>query len=118
MTDTTLPLGQVVKKVRPNTPKQPEAAPTMSGLDELQVSRSSINATEADTTDISKHLDQVYTPKTDTEVQQGDEDRMPTILFDDELAKQLLSDKQGVPSPNPDNQTPPEDPGSIKISKD
>ena len=38
---------------------------------------------------IEQHLEQVYQPKPEDVVEYTEEDRMPTILFDDEMAKQM-----------------------------
>ncbi len=111
-------------------PQQPTPAPTpkpvgkqqpqaMPSLDGLGVSKSSINTSETDAQNLSEHLDQVYKPKPEDVVQYVDEDRMPTILFDDEMAKQL-QDNQAQFAPKPkEEDSNKKDNGSdtIKMSK-
>lgn len=129
MTDMR-PLGSFPNRgsdtpAHPAAPKPADVAPQeqpigLSALDEvedLQISQSSIHTSDQDSHDISEHLNQVYTPSQDNTIQYGDEDRMPTILFDDEMAKELEKTARQFPAnPNKDTDTPP-DPGSIKISK-
>ena len=55
---------------------------------QVQVLQSSIQ-THADDPALTQHLDQVYQPQQQDFVQYTEEDRMPTILFDDDMAKQL-----------------------------
>lgn len=93
-------------------PKQPKP--------EVQVLQASINTSEEETADLSEHLNQVYTPKPEDIVQYGDEDRMPTILFDEEMAKQLEETqkkfaKQQKTDENPDDKK--DGPDSVKMSK-
>ncbi len=121
-----MPLGskpaaqpQVQAPVTPASSVPPAQNPNPH-LDQLGITQSSINTTEEDTNEITQHLKQVYTPSKTDVVQQGDEDRMPTILFDDDMAKQLensflkhaAENKQGSTQPNP-----PQDDGPIKMSK-
>ena len=54
----------------------------------VQVDQSSVQSTE-DNTEFRRHLAKVYTPRPDEKVDPTEEDRMPTILFDDDMAKQL-----------------------------
>ena len=95
-------------------PPAPPATDHLQNLDELQITHASVHTDTTDVHDISEHLDKVYTPKPEDLVQYGDEDRMPTILFDEDMEKQL---KESAPKPTdtkPNN--PPED-GPVKMSK-
>ncbi len=105
-----------------NPPKQPapaEKPQNIPTLDGLEISQSSINTSEEDTKTLSEHLDKVYTPKPEDVVQYGDEDRMPTILFDDEMAKQLQENQaQYAPKPANDSANKKDNgPDTIKMSK-
>lgn len=62
---------------------------TSQDVHSVQVSKSSVRAaTDEDITE--QHLQQVYQPKPEDLVQYAEEeDRMPTILFDDEMARQI-----------------------------
>ncbi len=117
------------------TPGTPQAAPVNpdpsaqtnahntqtppAGMEMLGVTKTSVNTTEAETNDLSQHLDQVYTPRDKEIAQHKEEDRMPTILFDDELAKQLegqfLAEQQPKPAPKEDENSSGDDP--IQLSK-
>lgn len=85
-------------------------------MDNLELSQASIHSSEVASSDIDQHLGQVYTPSSENTVQQGDEDRMPTILFDEDMAKQLEENAKQFASHKKDKQEP-EDQGPIKISK-
>ena len=89
-------------------------------LEEWQVSQSSVNASDTEVSSLSEHLDKVYKPQQEDVVQYADEDRMPTILFDDEMAKQL-EENQAKFAPRQKTEDKPEDkdegPQSIKMSK-
>lgn len=102
----------------PNPAPKPTAKPAPS-LEGLEISQSSINTSEEDSNTLSEHLNKVYTPKAEDVVQYGDEDRMPTILFDDEMAKQLQENQaQYTPKPKDDNPDKKDDgPKTIKMSK-
>ena len=97
--------------------KNPQAQPV--ALEGLEVSKSSINTSEKETDSLSEHLNKVYTPQKEDIIQYGEEDRMPTILFDDEMAKQLEENQaQYAPKSKEDNaDKKDEGPGSIKMSK-
>ena len=110
----------------PTTPQPaPSPAPveqqpqTLPPLDGVEVSKSSINTSEKDTDTLSKHLDQVYKPKPEDVVQYVDEDRMPTILFDDEMAKQLQANQAQFAKKSKDDKSDKKDDGPdiIKMSK-
>ncbi len=102
-------------------PPETNATVRLSNSDELEgleISQSSISTGEQDNNEISQHLNKVYTPSNDNIVQYGDEDRMPTILFDDEMAKELeKTTRQNNANPSTDGTDNPPEPGSIKISK-
>jgi len=75
-------------------------------------------AAEGGEKNLQAHLDQVFQKAPEGVAQSGDEDRMPTILFDDEMAQQLeenrkmFNKKEDKKSENND-----EGPGSVKMSK-
>lgn len=98
-------------------PAHPEAN-VNTELDILGITQSSINTNEVDANEITQHLHQVYKPSKEDVVQYGDEDRMPTILFDDEMAKQLENNAlQQHPASKQNTDNPPPDDGPIKMSK-
>ena len=104
------------KSDTPTSADKPQAQ-GMASLEGIGVSKSSINTSEKDTESLSKHLDKVYTPKKEDFVQYQEEDRMPTILFDDDMAKQL-EENQAQYAPKPKENTEKDDgPDSIKMSK-
>ncbi|MBQ3667381.1 MAG: hypothetical protein II913_04915 [Elusimicrobiaceae bacterium] len=70
-------------------PTEQPATQQPSGMETLQITKTSVNTTEEDASEITQHLHQVYTPRDKEAVQHTEEDRMPTILLDDELAQQL-----------------------------
>ena len=115
--------AQTAQPATPPTPApQPAAAQTPKNKPEiegLEVSKSSINTSEEETNNLSEHLDQVYKPKPEDIVQYVDEDRMPTILFDDEMAKQLQANQaQFAPKNKEDAQDKKDNgPETIKMSK-
>jgi len=83
---------------------------------EVKVKYASV-ASEA-TEDTIQHLEKVYNPQEHVpQILEQEEDRMPTILFDEDMAKQLAEHEQNLQekkqaSNNPDDMDPP----SIKIS--
>lgn len=102
-----------------SVPPPPPAPAVMQGLEDLQVMHASVHTGEEDVNEITQHLNKVYTPKQEHLVQAGDEDRMPTILFDDEMAKELLKQTE-TPSKETKaegDSNPPQDDGPIKMSK-
>ena len=103
----------------PQTITNPDEHPTMQTLqmESLGVTKESVNISEKDADKISKHLDQVHTPQTENMVQQAEEDRMPTIVFDDQLAKQLEDSIIHGTVPTDKKNIPPEDEGPVKLSK-
>ena len=114
-TTVRLPKEEVQQALQ--TP-QPAVQP-VSKKPEVQVTQSSIQTDDTETETLSEHLNQVYTPKPEDIVQYGDEDRMPTILFDDEMAKQLQENQaQFAKRKKEDNADGKKDgPDSIKMSK-
>lgn len=117
-------LKPVEQPAAPQPAATPQPAPKpqaqeMASLDGLEVSKSSINTSEKETDTLSQHLDKVYTPKPDDVVQYVDEDRMPTILFDDDMAKQLQENQaQYAPKPKEENPDKKDNgPETIKMSK-
>lgn len=98
-------MGVPVQQVKPQA--QPEVG----------VKKASVSSTAEDFT--ADHLDQVYSPD-NAKVQeylQQEEDRMPTILFDDDMAQQIAQSRQQWEK-NPKKEDAPEDDdsGTIKIS--
>ena len=84
----------------------------------LQVTRASLQSAEPEA--INQHLDKVYQPpKSEDIVQYADEDRMPTILFDDEMAKQIEANQQMWAQQTKHEKTdkPDDNQPSIKMSK-
>lgn len=67
-------------------------AATAPDVPSLEVLKASVHS-ESDNSDLHQHLDQVYQPKPEDIVEYTEEDRMPTILFDDEMAKQLEQER-------------------------
>ena len=115
--ETTMPIPKEEAQQALQTPQQTEQ-PTPT-VPELKVTQASIQTDDTETEDLSEHLNQVYTPKPEDIVQYGDEDRMPTILFDDEMAKQLQENQaQFAKRKKDDTQNDKKDgPDSIKMSK-
>ena len=99
------------------TPPPSRPIEGLQELDTLEVSQSSINTTAKQADDLAEHLDQVYKPQEQDVVQYADEDRMPTILFDDELAKQLLNNNNPTPKTKPENGPDKDGPDSIRMSR-
>jgi hypothetical protein len=92
---------------------------TEEDMQSLIVTQSSIK-TENSHEHLSEHLDQVYQPKAEDFAQySAEEDRMPTILFDDDMARQIeenrkMMEQQAQPKQQEDKG---EDSFSIKMSK-
>lgn len=59
----------------------------------LSVVKASVK-TSTDSDSVQEHLDQVYQQKKEDLVQYEEEDRMPTILFDDDMARQIEENRQ------------------------
>lgn len=59
----------------------------------LSVVKASVK-TNPDSDSMQEHLDQVYQQKKEDLVQYQEEDRMPTILFDDDMARQIEENRQ------------------------
>ena len=91
-------------------------------IQELTVESTAVK-TETSNKNLKDELKKVYKPQPiDKLVQSGDEDRMPTILFDDETAKNLEESKKMFTAqpPQETKDKPDDDNGeitSIKISK-
>ncbi len=67
--------------------------PGTPGTVGVEVVQASVSATAADGV-TQQHLQQVYQPKPEDLVQYADEeDRMPTILFDDDMARQIEQER-------------------------
>lgn len=92
---------------------------TQQDVENLTVTKSSVK-TVSDENELKEHLEQVYQPKPEDFIQYDEEDRMPTILFDDEMAKQIEENRQ-MWSKKAEKKDPDSDEGtntqSIKMSK-
>lgn len=85
----------------------------------VQVLSSSVSAKSIDSV-TQQHLDQVYQPKPEDLVQYaGDEDRMPTILFDDDMARQIEQERAQWENKQKQDkiQRDDDDVSSVKMSK-
>ena len=75
---------------------------------------------ETNDMNVDEHLNQVYSPD-NVKVQQymhQEEDRMPTILFDDEMAKEMAKNQEMFASKRTKTDTPEDNgPENIKLSK-
>lgn len=75
---------------------------------------------ETNEMNVDEHLNQVYSPD-NVKVQQymhQEEDRMPTILFDDEMAKEMAKNQEMFASKRTKTDTPEDNgPENIKLSK-
>ncbi len=75
---------------------------------------------DAEDKTITQHLDQVYQPKPEDIIEYTEEDRMPTILFDDEMAKKLERERilwEEELSKDKNHKKGDDDSSSIKMSK-
>ena len=85
--------GPLPAEPMPQTEATPALQPASDiAKEELQVEQASVKS-HADDESVSQHLDQVYQPKQDV-VEYAEEDRMPTILFDDDMAKEIEQTRQ------------------------
>ncbi len=111
-TEPTLVANQKFAAVPPDT-----AELQTHQIEGIEIKKTSINTSDGDTKEITQQLHKVYTPRSEDIVQYANEDRMPTILFDDELAQQLQRE-QNLPADlkNSSNDDPPED-KPIELSK-
>jgi len=85
---------------------------------QVQITKSSVR-TEADHS-MQEHLEQVYQPKPEDLVQYSEEeDRMPTILFDDDMARQIEQERTMWESKQTQDklQKGEDDAPSVKMSK-
>ena len=126
--DSFIPMPQVEINEQPtqvfgkdNNVLPPGAGNTVTTQDvipQVEVLQSSVKA-ETDHPEITQHLHQVYQPKPEDVVEYTEEDRMPTILFDDEMAKQLERQRtMWEEKMNSDKQERDDnDSSSIKMSK-
>ena len=75
-------------------------------------------AAEGEDENLQAHLDQVFQKAPEGIAQKGDEDRMPTILFDDEMAQQLEENRKMFDKKSDKNKDNDDNgPQSIKMSK-
>lgn len=85
----------------------------------LEIVQASVKTHSGDE-QVQEHLSQVYQPKPEDFVEYKEEDRMPTILFDDDMAKQMEENhqmwakKQETDTNKKDDE---DDFGTIKMSK-
>lgn len=107
--------GVAAPNVQVNTPEKKVEVPQTN----VNVKVASVSLS-TNTEGLQDHLDAVYSPE-NAKVQEymhQEEDRMPTILFDDEMAKQLEETRiQWENMKNKDNRPEDNNGGSIKISK-
>lgn len=91
---------------------------TAQDIPQVEVLQASVR-TEADNDELHKHLDKVYQPKPEDIIEYAEEDRMPTILFDDEMAKQLEQQRNAwqQKTNTEQNEKGDDDISSIKMSK-
>ncbi len=92
---------------------------TQQDIENVTVKKASVK-TVSDSDDLKEHLDKVYQPKPEEFVHYQEEDRMPTILFDDEMAKQIEQNSQLFAKKEKreeHNQEDKDDGQSIKMSK-
>lgn len=102
------------------TPTQPAPDPKREELKGLDVMQTSVNTGEKDAPDLEQHLEKVYKPQKEDVMEYINEDRMPTILFDDDMAKLLQENNaQLAPKAQTEEKQPPKDDGdeTIKMSK-
>ncbi len=87
-------------------------------LQELTIESTAV-VTGNEATKLHEQLQQVYQPNQVHKVTPGDEDRMPTILFDDDLSQQLEKDRKILDnSTEKDNKGSDDNgPQSVKLSK-
>ena len=123
-----LPMPQVEINEQPvqvfgtdNNVMPPGAGNTVTTKDvapHVEVLQASVKS-ETDHPEITQHLHQVYQPKPEDIVEYAEEDRMPTILFDDEMAQQLQHERaMWEEKMNTDkNERDDSDSSSIKMSK-
>lgn len=91
---------------------------TVKDVPQVQVLQASVR-TDPDNSELHQHLEKVYQPKPEDIVEYTEEDRMPTILFDDDMAKQLEEQRaawQAKKNEHP-HQKGDDDISSIKMSK-
>ncbi len=86
-------------------------------LQKVSVVKSSVK-TGPESAGMQQHLDQVYQPKPEDFVEYAEEDRMPTILFDDDTARQIEANRQmWAKKEEPKQDTGEDDIQTIKMSK-
>jgi len=97
---------------------QAPVMPTVAITPEIQVKQAIVETATDEHTDI--HLEQVYTASDHTpQIIEQEEDRMPTILFDEDMARQLAENERKMQEQQnkSDTDKDSEDTGPIKISK-
>lgn len=84
----------------------------------LSIVKASVK-TSTDSDSVQEHLDQVYQQKKEDLIQYEEEDRMPTILFDDDMARQIEENRQMWTVKKKEEEKPDEDNDgqTIKMSK-
>lgn len=84
----------------------------------LSVVKASVK-TNTDADSMQEHLDQVYQQKQEDLIQYTEEDRMPTILFDDDMARQIEENRQMWTAKKEEEEKQDEDDNgqTIKMSK-
>ena len=71
----------------------PQAQADDDGVEDLTVQRTAVQNDEKTDT-LSEHLKQVYNPAHADVIEYTEEDRMPTIMFDDHMAQQLEENRK------------------------
>ncbi len=92
-------------------------APVVPVPSEVMVKQSSVS-TQTDE-NVEKHLDQVYSAQEHlAQALEQEEDRMPTLLFDEDMVKQLAASEQELQKQQSKTNNPQQDdgPSSIKMS--
>lgn len=121
---------RVVNKHAPSTIKTDDgqAEVKFNGEETIRLSAEEIQsltvkstpvAAEGEDENLQAHLDEVFKKAPEGIAQSGDEDRMPTILFDDEMAQQLEENRKMWTKKDDKNSGKKDDngPESIKMSK-
>lgn len=116
-----MPQPRMVQSPTPVIMQSDTATHQPHAAQEIQIVRASVK-THASDDSIEKHLGQVYQPKAQDVVEYTEEDRMPTILFDDDMARQMEENRRKWEAEKAKSRqrSQPDDEGntsSIKMSK-
>lgn len=83
----------VIMQSDSEAPQTEAAQPQIQQPQEVQIVRASVKTHSSDES-IEQHLEQVYQPTSQDTVEYAEEDRMPTILFDDDMARQMEENRR------------------------